>query len=360
MSIKIGNRIINKTFSRWKIKKVSHEIADTLNNRNDFIVGDYPLKRLLKDHQQGRVKLRRHGALGDIIVLYPAVREIKKLLPITFTLSCCSKYHSLFRNDDTFDEVIATGEACKLPVIGSVLLDGVLERDLTWNEELRAPDPRWLMPRVFAYYEFLIHGLDLPKMVRPDYSLNVGKQDQSWADRFMQRVGNKRRTIFVQARGSGSVRSIGRERMREITIRLSEKYNVIVTDRDKNYCWSIEERGIFAAVGQRPFLNFVALMKMCDAALTTDSGVQWLTHIAGIPLVSVLGPTRESEKLATHPLYPGKVRGINTAALLGCEPCFENAIKCKWRYDCLNSLNIDVLWREIDTAINEVMTNGNR
>lgn len=360
MSIKIGNRITNPVFSRWKVKSVSREIAGTLKRRSDFIVGDYPLKHLLEEHQKGRVKLRRHGALGDIIVLYPAVKEIKKLLPITFSLACCSKYHSLFRGDDTFDEVMATGETEKLPVIGSILLDGVLERDLTWDEKLGSPDPRWLVPRVFAYYEFLTHGLSLPNMARPDYSLQLSQQDESWAERFMQRVRNERKTVFVQARGSGPVRSIGRERMREITIRLSKKYNVIVTDHDKDYCWSIEEQGIFAAVGQRPFLNFVALMKKCDAVLTTDSGVQWLAHIAEVPLVSVLGPTRESEKLTTHLLYPNRVRGINTSVLFDCEPCFENAIRCKWKYDCLNSLGIDILWREVDKAISEVTVNGNR
>lgn len=345
------------TFQRWVEKAVSSEIAAALVKRSDFIVGDYPLKRVFNEHGSGRVKLRRHGALGDIIVLYPAIRALKKVLPYTFTLACCAKYHSLFKGDSTFDEVIATGERGKLPVIGEVLLDGVLERDLG------NPVERWLMPRVTAYYEFLSHGFNVLAATRFDYSLQPGEQDKAWAERLMQAVrqkGGDRPTVFVQARGSGPVRSIGRDRMQEVTRKLSDRYNVVVTDHNKDYCWSDETRGIFSAPGQRPWLNFVALMKECSVALTTDSGVQWLAHVAEIPLVSVLGPTRASEKLTTHLLYPRQVQGIDTAGLLGCTPCFENAVRCKWQYDCLNKLDIDVLWREIDKAINEVITDGNR
>ena len=320
-------------------------------------MGDYPLRRLTRKHETGRILLRRHGALGDIIVLYPAVRQIKQSLPFTFSLACGAPYLSLFKGDKTFDEVMVTGAAPKKEVIGTILLDGVLERDLG------NPQPEHLVPRVFAYYNFLTEGFDVPSVFAPDYNLSPSEQDKIWANRIITHVrerGGDRPVIFVQARGSGPVRSIGRERMREITFRLSKNYNVIVTDKSESYCWKDESRGIFQASGQRPFLNFVALISQCDAALTTDSGIQWLAHAANVPLVSILGPTRASEKVATHPLYPEKVRGIDTAKLYGCKPCFENAVKCRWKYDCLSKLDIEILWREVEKSFSEVLSDGNK
>lgn len=343
-------------FLRWQPKSVDDELANALAGRTDFIVGDYPLKKLSRVNNEGTVLLRRHGALGDIVVLYPAIRKIKQVLPFTFSLACGSPYISLFRGDDTFEEVIVTGASLKKKVIGTVLLDGVLERDLG------TPRPEYLVPRVFAYYKFLTHGFDVPKTFKPDYLLKIGEQDKIWASRIITRIKEKndRPIIFIQARGSGPVRSIGRERMRELTVRLSNTYNVLVTDKNESYCWKDEANGIFQAPGQRPFLNFIELIRQCDAALTTDSGIQWLAHAAGTPLVSILGPTRESEKVATHPDYPMRAKGINTALLFKCEPCFENAVKCKWKYSCLRELNIDILWEEVKRCISEVLSDGYR
>jgi len=360
MSILIHGRVQHVSFARWRPRSVSDEIRDALSERTDFIVGAYPLERIALRYKTGRVFLRRHGALGDIVVLFPAIRAIKRQLPYTFSLACGSQYLSLFQNDDTFDEVIVTGQRPTKEIIGEIRLDGILERDLTWDSELEAPRPEFLVPRALAYYQFLTRGFDLPETFTPDYSLRTGSQDAVWAHSFMdnlQRRARRRPIIFVQARGSGPVRSIGRERMRAITIRLSKKYNIIVTDKSENYCWRDEARGIFPAYGQRPWLNIIELMRLCDAALVTDSGIQWLAHVAGIPMVSILGPTRATEKISTHPLYPRRVRGIDTAALYGCKTCFENAFRCKWKYSCLHELDLDVLYENVAGALEGVIGN---
>jgi ADP-heptose:LPS heptosyltransferase len=142
-----------------------------------------------------------------------------------------------------------------------------------------------------------------------------------------------------------------------ITKRLSEKYAIVVVDQSRQYAWKDEDKGIDCAYG-RPLLNLVELMRRSDIALVMDSGLQWIAHMAAIPMVSVLGPTRASERIVTHPLYPEGAKAINAATLYGCSPCYENARKCKWQYECLRKQNTEILGTAIENAIYEVLKNG--
>lgn len=357
----VGSNVVSKTFKRWRSTEVEPIYRQMLKDRSDFIVDQYPLRRAWDNGKRlGQVLLRRHGALGDIVVLYPAVREIKRHLPFKFSLMCSPAYTQLFDCDDTFTHVYPTG-AAHHPVDVNISLDGVLERDLAWVDELQAPDPRFLVPRVHAYYDFLGEGFLLPETFTPDYSLNTQEQDKVWAESIVTEIvaqAGDRPRVAVQARGSGSVRSIGRDRTIQLTRQLSKDFNVIVVDRDMQYTWKDWDAGIFA-VYNRPLLNIVELLKRCAAAVVTDSGMQWLSHIAATPMVSILGPTRWTEKVVTHPLYAvGRVGWVDTAELYKCAVCYENAFRCKWQYSCLNKLDIGVLSDAVQAQLIKVTNNG--
>jgi len=358
-----GDMPVMKTFARWQPTATAPVFRTMLDKKDDFIVGQYPLRKQWDrtDGKMSHVLLRRYGALGDIVVLIPAVRQFKRVMPLSFSLMCGPSYTQLFAHDDTFEKVYTMGSE-HAPADISLNLDGILERDLAWIPEFGGPDPRFLVPRVNAYYNFFAEGFDVSGKFTPDYSLKTSQQDKLWAAHIVERtrrIGGNRKVVALQARGSGAVRSVGRKRMIEISKRLAKEYNVLVIDGEQQATWNDESLGIFPVYG-RPLLNIVELLRLCDAAVVTDSGLQWLAHVAATPMVSILGPTRWTEKVVTHPLYnERRVAWVDTAKLSKCPVCFENAIQCKWKYSCLTGLDLNVLWREISRGVRKVIGNDN-
>jgi ADP-heptose:LPS heptosyltransferase len=86
-----------------------------------------------------------------------------------------------------------------------------------------------------------------------------------------------------------------------------------------------------------------------------DSGILWLAHVASCPVLTLLGPTREEERVSLHPLYPEKAKSINIANMIGCTPCFETKARCGGKVNCMNNFDRAKLLEEIKLKISEIV-----
>jgi ADP-heptose:LPS heptosyltransferase len=93
--------------------------------------------------------------------------------------------------------------------------------------------------------------------------------------------------------------------------------------------------GVIKLYQKQTLLQLFSCIMLADAVVSMDSSPLWISHFTSISLVAVLGPSRASERVIYHPLYPEGVEVIDLAALHKCQPCFEQAEKCEYLFDCM-------------------------
>jgi len=104
---------------------------------------------------------------------------------------------------------------------------------------------------------------------------------------------------------------------------------------------AFKEKGVSAiqiGVGSEISIKKVfAIIAKAKCLVTMDSGPLWVSHFTRTPVITLFGPSRPSERLAYHPLWPKRAIGIKLNECLNppCESCFEAAGKCGNRMDCL-------------------------
>jgi ADP-heptose:LPS heptosyltransferase len=86
-----------------------------------------------------------------------------------------------------------------------------------------------------------------------------------------------------------------------------------------------------------------------------DSGMLWMAHAASCPVLVLLGPTREEERVSLHPLYPEKAKSISIAEMIGCQACFETQKFCKRNISCMKDFNEDQLLETIKSKLIEIV-----
>lgn len=292
-------------------------------------------------HNQPVVTFIRTYALGDVIQLIPVVRKLKKFYNIgrVYILTPENYFRPLSHlyTDITFmvPTVIDGGIRDRLGIVFN--LDYCLELDHNPdNSESRKH-------RVQNYLE-IFNVSDVSdvewKTDKLSFKSLYSKIDLD-DDKSMKKIA-------LQLRGSSQVKTLPHNYMKQLASKLAEKYQVILLDYDKNY--GFNGTNIINACGKLDIYECVALLSKMECCICMDSGILWLAHSANCPVVTILGPTRESERLSLHPLYPDKARSINIAKdMIGCEPCFETRENCKGAINCMRNFN----WEELNSKIFE-------
>jgi len=236
--------------------------------------------------------------------------------------------------------------------LGELYLDGVVEVD-------HSGDPLSQTHRVKLFWEHLVgdSGLTLPAEL--DWDIPIGPASERFARNWMRSRGlsrdeRVRPLVGVQVRGSGAMKTLPPAEVSDLVNRLlAEDYDVLLIDHGANPLAARER--VYQAPG-RKVLDVVALMKELDAVICTDSGVLWLAHVAKIPTVCIMGPTRPEERISMHPLYrEGLVTAVCLNELLvlpgkkkpGCPACFENAKACSHTFACINAVSVDRFYGQI-------------
>jgi hypothetical protein len=364
VSHRFGGNLKHYSFRRGVPFRVPRALAEKLAKKPQYIVGALPFTRFHEDYDFGALLVRRFGALGDLIMLRAVVAALKKAVPqFWYGLTTQSRYAKVFQHDTVFEEVVEDTVVPRLPYLGELYLDGVVEVD-------HSGDPLSHVHRVKLFWEHLVKDLNLKLPTELDWdipigSANVGFANDWLAKRDLAREDRVRPLVGVQVRGSGKMKTLPpKEVVKLVGKLLHEDYDVLLIDQQPNTHLATL-KGVYEAPG-RSVLDVVALMKNLDAVICMDSGVLWLAHVAKLPTICLMGPTRPEERISLHPLYRD---GLVTAVMMndlvrlpgrtGCPACFENAKACSYTYACINQVSVDEYYGQISEDL-RVFTQGRR
>lgn len=307
-------------------------------NRNAFAPFDSKMLLGCK-----KFSMIRTYALGDIIQLIPIFRYIKNHFKISEMYFITTDDHKRAL-EHIFPDIpwVAMKTDYKFEYFGFVaMLDSILEKDHDPN------NPESEMHRLRIYLRYF--GID-PKFKKEDFD---------WSHRMknMKKVLNKDpkfKYIGLQIRGSSDIKILPHDYIKNLAFRLSEKYKVVLIDFDVNK--GFEGNNIINMCGKTSIKDCTTMLTELDCCITMDSGVLWMAHAANCPVLTILGATREEERLSLHPQYPQKAKAISLSKdYVACKPCFESKKYCNGRMNCVKLFDRDKLTAEIQTKLKEIV-----
>lgn len=262
------------------------------------------------------IVIKRLGALGDVLMSIPVARQIRELYPekkIVLVVGA-SYYKSQFIhrfNCGAYDKIV--------PDVGfSGLAPDEIGFDFTSVMELDHYFSEWKSVHRVDIYRSLI-GLNT--RVEPVWIPQpIFSEEKKW--------------VVFSSGGSWAVKTLKREIADWIFDEIKKREEFVIHNRD-DYGVRLEAD------------DMISCLVSAKCLITTDSAPLWMSHFTNTPVVLLHSASRPSERLSYHPLRPEGVAGIDLAAMVGCEPCFESLQKCEGRVDCFNVIDKEVLLKEI-------------
>lgn len=284
----------------------------------------------------GHAIARRWGAIGDLIMLRAAIAAFcRQRAGFTFSLRCEPRFEAFFAHDPLWKPVPPQGAD---PMLGGAAEPAV---KCSFNQ-VAEQDHRGV-----AVHRVDLFGAVMTKQkleIRPDdWKIPVPREAEQFVDRWLVAKGlsralRSRKLVALQVHGSSPVKSLPREQVRALAAELAVDAEVVLIESEEREVWAAPH--IHTMTG-RDALHAIALLRHVDLCVCFDSGVLWMAHAAAAPVLCLMGPTRESERLTYHPLYPDGAQAVKLNELItvggkrGCEPCFEAATACNGTHACM-------------------------
>lgn len=279
-----------------------HQAVDTTMIHGDTSDVLTPVGSFLNVLDKKKIKrfyIHRTFALGDILMLVPVIRALRKYGydPYLRTTRWAKTFLDLLNIEANVTEIHHH------PIEGDygIMLDGIVEQDHV-RPILSG------LHRVDTYFK----ALGMQKIPRKlDWSMDLKRLPKADPEgdyvAFFPSGSTFRKQLPIETR--------------EWILKAFKEKDISVVQIGIGSEISIEK--LFAAIAEAKCL------------VTMDSGPLWISHFTRTPVITLLGPTRASERLSRHPLYPRKAIGIALNEIINCESCFEAARKCEDRMDCL-------------------------
>lgn len=264
------------------------------------------------------IVFHRTFGLGDILMLLPVIREFKTRYPGKEYILATTDVHNRWDivralAPDVFDGFIEPTNVWRLKYDLGFYLDWYLEMDHT-------EPSMYGSHRVDSYRKFF--GLETGK--KPVWSDLEKPTDSGY--------------VLLHEGGNWAAKAFLRPTFEYLFDELGKKYDIIGLPINEKL--EAEE--------------LISLVLEASCIITFDTAPLWISHFTKTPLIALLGPTPDNERLPYHPCYPGKVRGIRLEKEVGCKPCREKLDTCQNKIDCMKVGKERVL-ELIDTALEEIL-----
>ena len=284
--------------------QIHGDVSGILEPIDSFM--DYINKRKIK-----RFYVERSYAMGDILLLVPIIRELKRQ---GYDV-CVRTTRAWFPVLDLLDIEMQMKEQNPYSTDWGINLDGILEQDhsVRMFSEMHRCD-------IYA------KALGMDRIKKLDWSIDSKK---------LPDLFGKSSYIVFQHKGSTAKKHLPISTGRWIVNAIEKNIAPVIQIGDEKRL-TIKE--LFATIAQASCL------------ICMDSSPLWISHFTQTPIISLLGPTRESERLTRHPLYPKKAIGIQLNKEINCPSCFEQTRKCNSRVDCLR-IEPERIWNLIHPHI---------
>lgn len=276
----------------------------------------------------------RTFALGDILMLTPVFNWLKEEYPAcNLYLATTFGFLGLFKYWELI-HTIETRRILGLDYDVGYYLDGIVEQD--HNE-----GPESQKHRLDIYCEFL----GIPTIKDPIFSLPYGEDERQWANAVVSAFKDEGKPVVaMQVYGSTEIKRLPLGKVMRIALELNKVCSIVMVH---NFKEGPGPGGVLDLSGQTSVHQLTALIDSVDAVITMDSGVLWIAHCTSTPVIALLGPTREQERLSYHRNY----FVVNLAKMIGCEPCFERRTKCEGKIQCMKESPEDKIIEEIRRGI---------
>ena len=338
------------------------------------------MKRNIRPASGGvnRILVRGVNWVGDTVLSYPAVQQLKTFFPQSHLAVLVPSYLvDLWKTCPFVDEIIPFQKKAGIASIWEDL-------NLSQSLKERKFDLAVILPRSFrsafhiylaripiriGYRDewrslFLTHGINrTPEVLhghRVDYyrkvieplgkiesfpspQLLLREEDRKWADRTLKDLGIPDGKLLI-GMNPGATFGLAKcwypDRFGELGKRLADKWQAKVLLFGK-----VEERPIVYEVlrhlgakgidltGKTGLLQLAALLERCTLLVTNDTGTMHIATAVGTPVVALFGPT---PRLRTGPWGEGHVVVSKDAP---CSPCWKRV--CPTDHRCMEGITVE-------------------
>ncbi|MBI5556566.1 MAG: lipopolysaccharide heptosyltransferase II [Deltaproteobacteria bacterium] len=344
------------------------------------------MKASLKEFHPARILIRSTNWIGDAIMTTPAVRTIRENFPAAeITMLAQPWMADVFRASPHVDKIIfyekkgvhgglsgmlrlsrtlqrmrfdmaillqnafeaaLLARMAGIPVRAGYKRDG---RSLLLTHGVRIRDEIRGKHQVH-YYQALLRDLGLTR--GPDeLCLRLADEDLHFARRFRQGLAGGGPVIGLNPGAAyGPAKCWPAARYGELAERLHRRnratFMVFGTAADQQTIDTITAHGpgfIRGLAGKTTLAQAMALISVCDAFVTNDSGLMHVGAATGTPLVAIFGST---DAVATGPFSD---RAVVLQKELGCRPCLKK--ECKADFRCM----LDISVEEVEQAVQKLL-----
>jgi heptosyltransferase-2 len=102
--------------------------------------------------------------------------------------------------------------------------------------------------------------------------------------------------------------------------------------------------------GNTSLAEAMALIGVCDAFVTNDSGLMHVAAAQETPMVAIFGST---DPVATGPFSD---RAVIIQKKMDCQPCFKT--HCKSDFECMNSIGVEEVVEQVDGLLGSQVEEG--
>jgi heptosyltransferase-2 len=338
--------------------------------------------------QINRILVRGVNWVGDTVLSYPTVQQLKTLFPKSHLAVLIPSYLvDLWKTNPYVDEIIPFQ---KKGGIGSLWEDLNLSQSLKErNFDLAVILPRSFRSALHIYLAripirigyrdegrslFLTHGIRRTKEILhvhrvyyyqklleplgkiedpPSPQIFLREEDRKWANRVLKDLGIPEGKPLI-GMNPGATYGLAKcwypDRFGEVGKRLSEKWQARVLLFGKE-----EERPIvheilkhmgtkgIDLIGKTGLLQLAALMERCHLLVTNDTGTMHVATAVGTPVVAIFGST---PPLTTGPWGDGHVVVKRDVP---CSPCWKRI--CPTDHQCMDLITVDEVEEAVDKQL---------
>jgi len=282
-----------------------------------------------------RFFLRRTFAMGDVLMLIPIVRYLRTLGFDPY-IKTVQRYFNIIRRFNI--EIILTGFG---PDGAGIELDGTVELDHTRREIQN-------LHRIDIYLTALGFNKFPEKLDWGYDKRNFPTFEQLKSFKF-----KKKDYVIFHGSGSTKAKTLPKVRIEGVINTLNEKGIKVIYIGNSIQLDLKEPEMTEVACVKYNFLQLFPIFEHAKAAITMDSGPLWISHFTKTPMVGIFGPTDPNTRLTYHPLYPEKIRVVETNKYINCKRCYEAAARCEYRFKCLH-IPLDVLFNDLYPKLEEI------
>ena len=350
-----------------------------------------------------RILVIKFSSLGDLVLLTPLLRELRKLFPSAqIDLVTHSKFTALFENNPHLNEVILfkkgkhiSGELSLFKTLTSNKYDLLIDAHgslrsriisyLLWIKRLGKPRIKWIKKRYRLRY-FLVNKwgmkvinncggssrafiqkhyrpqreifLEPLKKLDPHYVINTKNASTELfptlehvkkAEEVLGKyVDKKQRLIAISPSAQHELKEWGVDKYSQLIKQLPLQVHPIIIGLSKEKaCQDLRSElpdCIFAL--DQDYLTVAAILKRCELTVANDSLISHISEAVGTPTVTIFGPTVKEFGFA-----PFLTNSILVESQLPCRPCTTNGKGlCKneqYLHGCMKECSVKQVLDEI-------------